>query len=118
MMKNSKLVRNDGVTIWVRVKGIPEFEEGVCNRVFGIIQDIDAFKNIYLELAKKEAMMQSFVTYVPVAVAMFDKDLNYLSASSSWQDEFNMSHLKLIGRISLPFPPMFRKKERIYILML
>jgi PAS domain S-box-containing protein len=111
-----QLVRNDGVTIWVRVKGIPEFEEGVCNRVFGIIQDIDAFKNIYLELAKKEAMMQSFVTYVPVAVAMFDKDLNYLSASSSWQDEFNMSHLKLIGENIFTISPNVPKERKdIYL---
>lgn len=111
-----QLVRNDGVTIWVRVKGIPEFEEGVCNRVFGIIQDIDAFKNIYLELAKKEAMMQSFVTYVPVAVAMFDKDLNYLSASSSWQDEFNMSHLKLIGENIFTISPNVSKERKdIYL---
>ncbi|SHF30215.1 CHASE3 domain-containing protein, partial [Chryseobacterium takakiae] len=41
-----QLVRNDGVTIWVRVKGLPEFEGEVCNRVFGIIQDIDAFKKM------------------------------------------------------------------------
>lgn len=92
-----QLVRNDGVDIWVRVKGIPEFEDGVCNRVFGIIQDIDVFKKMFLEIARKEAMMQSFVTYVPVAVAMFDKELNYLSVSSSWKDEFNMNDVDLIG---------------------
>lgn len=93
-----QLVRNDGVTIWVRVKGIPEFENGVCNRIFGIIQDIDKFKSIYLELEKKEAMMQSFVTYAPVAVAMFDRDLHYLSVSSSWKDEFQMNDIILKGK--------------------
>lgn len=93
-----QLIRNDGVMIWVRVKGIPEFEDGICTRVFGIIQDINTFKNIYLELATKEAMLQSFVTYVPTAVAMFDKDLNYLSVSSSWKDEFHMHDTDLIGK--------------------
>lgn len=92
-----QLVRQDGVMIWVRVKAIPEFENGVCARVFGIIQDIDAFKKLYLELSKKEAMLQSFVTYAPVAVAMFDRNLNYLSASSCWKEEFNMNHLELVG---------------------
>ncbi|CAM2948368.1 histidine kinase [Chryseobacterium flavum] len=100
-----QLVRNDGVMIWVRVKGIPEFENGVCIKVFGIIQDIDAFKNIYLELAKKEAMLQSFVTYVPTAVAMFDKDLNYLSVSSSWKNEFQMNNIELIGQNMLTISP-------------
>lgn len=100
-----QLVRNDGVMIWVRVKGIPEFEEGLCTRVFGIIQDIDTFKNIYLELAKKEAMLQSFVTYVPTTVAMFDKDLNYLSVSSSWKDEFQMNDIRLIGENMFKISP-------------
>ena len=92
-----QLIQNDGVMIWVRVKGIPEFEDGVCTRVYGIIQNIDTFKNIYLELAKKEAMLQSFVKYVPSTVAMFDKDLNYLSVSRSWKDEFQMNDIRLIG---------------------
>lgn len=110
-----QLVRNDGVTIWVRVKGIPEFENGSCKRVFGIIQDIDAFKNIYLELAKKEAMMQSFATYVPVAVAMFDKDLNYLSVSSSWKEEFNMNNMKLLGEnIFTVSPNVPQERKTIY----
>ncbi|KAA0127772.1 response regulator [Chryseobacterium sp. SN22] len=92
-----QLVRQDGVMIWVRVKAIPEFENGVCTRVFGIIQDIDAFKKLYLELSKKEAMLQSFITYAPVAVAMFDRNLNYLATSSCWKDEFNMNGRELVG---------------------
>ncbi|MDR3022747.1 response regulator [Chryseobacterium sp.] len=100
-----QLVRNDGVTIWVRVKGIPEFEDGICMRIYGIIQDIDNFKNIYLELAKKEAMLQSFVAYVPATVAMFDKELNYLSVSSSWKDEFQMNDIRLIGENMFKISP-------------
>jgi len=110
-----QLVRNDGVTIWVRVKGIPEFENGICNRVFGIIQDIDAFKNIYLELEKKEGMMQSFATYVPVAVAMFDKELNYISVSASWKEEFNMHNMKLVGEnIFTISPDVPEERKAIY----
>lgn len=100
-----QLVRNDGVMIWVRVKGIPEFEGGVCTRVYGIIQDIDNFKKVYLELARKEAMLQSFVAYVPATVAMLDKDLNYLSVSKSWKDEFQMNDIRLIGENMFKISP-------------
>ena len=93
-----QLVRNDGVTIWVRVKGLPEFEGDFCSRVFGIIQDIDAFKKMLLEVTRKEAMMQSFVTDVPIPLAMFDKDLNYVSVSTQWRKEFNMNDVDLIGK--------------------
>ncbi|MFZ4928454.1 response regulator [Chryseobacterium sp. Mn2064] len=110
-----QLVRNDGVTIWVRVKGIPEFENGVCNRVYGIIQDIDVFKNMFLDIAKKEAMMQSFVTYVPVAVAMFDKDLNYISVSSRWRDEFRMEETDMIGKnLFVVSPNVPEERKEIY----
>lgn len=100
-----QLIQNDGVMIWVRVKGIPEFEDGVCTRVYGIIQNIDTFKNIYLELARKEAMLQSFVKYVPSTVAMFDKDLNYVSVSRSWKDEFQMNDIRLIGENMFKISP-------------
>lgn len=92
-----QLLRNDGVTIWVRVKGIPEFEGETCSRVFGIIQDIDAFKKMFLDVTRKEAMMQSFATDVPVPLAMFDKDLNYVAVSSRWREEFSMNNVDLIG---------------------
>lgn len=110
-----QLVRNDGVTIWVRVKAIPECEDGVCNRVFGIIQDIDAFKKMFLDVAKKEAMMQSFATYVPVPVAMFDKDLNYISISSRWKEEFNMDENEIIGKnLFLVTPNIPEDRKEIY----
>lgn len=110
-----QLVRKDGVTIWVRVKAIPEFEDDVCIRIFGIIQDIDVFKKMFLDIAKKEAMMQSFVTYVPVAIAMFDKDLNYISVSSKWKDEFKRNEDDIIGKnLFLISPDIPLQRKEIY----
>ncbi|SDH72933.1 sensor domain CHASE3-containing protein, partial [Pedobacter terrae] len=109
-----QLVRYDGVTIWVRVKGIPEFGDEVCNRVFGIIQDIDAFKKMFLEVTRKEAMMQSFVTDVPIALAMFDKDLNYVSVSNKWKEEFNMNDVDIIGNNLFTVSPGIPKERKIY----
>lgn len=93
-----RIKRYDGTLIWVRVKGIPEFEDDVCTRVFGIIQDIDNTKKTYLELERKEAMLRSFVKYVPTAVAMLDHDLNYISVSKRWLQEFNFERSEIIGQ--------------------
>lgn len=110
-----QLVRNDGVTIWVRVKGIPEFEGEICNRIFGIIQDIDAFKKMFLEVTKKEAMMHSFVTDVPIPLAMFDKDLNYVSVSNKWREEFNMNDVDLIGNnLFTVSPDIPEERKKVY----
>ncbi|WP_333862712.1 response regulator [Sphingobacterium sp.] len=110
-----QLLRNDGVTIWVRVKGIPEFENEICSRIFGIIQDIDAFKKMFLEVAQKEAMMQSFATDVPIPLAMFDKSLNYVAVSSRWKDEFSMNHVDLIGNNLFTISPHVpEERKKIY----
>ncbi|MCQ4035294.1 response regulator [Kaistella montana] len=110
-----RLKQADGNVIWVRVKGIPEFENGVCTKVFGIIQDIDNFKRTYFELAKKEAMLQSFVNDVPTAVAMFDKDLNFLVISNTWAEEFQMSGKEIIGKhIFDLYPNIPEERKKIY----
>lgn len=92
-----QLLRSDGVTVWIRLKGIPEFEEKVCQRIYGIIQDIDSYKKMLLEITRKEAIMRSFVKDVPVPLAMFDKDLNYIAVSSKWKEEFGIHGIDLIG---------------------
>lgn len=107
-----QLLRNDGVTIWVRVKGIPEFEGNSCKRVFGIIQDIDAFKKMFLEVTRKEAIMQSFATDVPVPLAMFDKDLNYVAVSNRWKEEFSMNNIDLIGNNLFTISPSIPKERK------
>jgi len=110
-----QLLRDDGVTIWVRVKGIPEFEGKICKRVFGIIQDIDAFKKMFLEVTRKEAIMQSFAIDVPVPLAMFDKDLNYVAVSSRWREEFSMNNVDLIGNNLFTISPNIpEERKEIY----
>jgi len=108
-----QLVRYDGVMIWVRLKGIPEFEGNVCKRVFGIIQNIDTFKKMFLEVTRKEAMMQSFVTDVPIPLAMFDKNLNYVSVSTKWREEFNMTGVDLIGNNLFTISPDISEERKI-----
>ncbi|WP_257621618.1 response regulator [Chryseobacterium sp. NKUCC03_KSP] len=110
-----QLLRSDGITIWVRLKGIPEFEEDVCQRIFGIIQDIDSYKKMILEITKREAMMQSFVKDVPVPLAL-DKDLNYIAVSSRWKQEFGIDHIDLIGHtlFSTAYPKIQENGMDIY----
>ncbi|WP_313503550.1 response regulator [Kaistella carnis] len=111
-----QLLRADGILIWVRVKGVPEFNDGVCTKVFGIIQDIDVAKKTYLELEKKEAMLQSFIKYAPVSIAMFDRTLNYLSVSKSWEKEFYMNNSEIIGKhIFSVSPNIPKERSKIYL---
>ncbi|TDQ76307.1 response regulator [Sphingobacterium yanglingense] len=110
-----RLRKNNGELIWVRVKGIPEYEDNICKRIFGIIQDIDHSKTLYLELERKEAMLQTFVNYVPASVAMFDRDLNYVSVSNRWLEDFHRrSNNPLQENLFDLFSDIPEKRRRIY----
>lgn len=110
-----QLIPQSKEQIWVRAIGIPEFVNGVCTKVFGIIQNIDTFKKTYLELAKKEAMLQSFISHVPAAVAMFDRNLNYISVSNEWTSEFGMQRENIIGKnIFFITPNVPEERGKIY----
>ena len=110
-----QLKRRDGSVIWVRVKGIPEFEGDTCVRMFGIIQDIDEVKKNFIELDSKKAMLKSFVDNVPAAVAMFDNDLNHAYVSNRWKEEFNILEKDLIGKnLYSIFPEIPEERRKIY----
>ncbi|TJZ61473.1 response regulator [Sphingobacterium olei] len=111
-----RLRKEQGDVIWVRVKGIPELENGSCKRVFGIIQDIDMSKSLFLELERKEAMLQAFVDYVPASVAMFDRELNYVSVSNQWVEDFHQGKADLIDQnLFTLFPHIPEKRKQIYL---
>ena len=110
-----QLKRRDGSVIWVRVKGIPEFEGDTCVRMFGIIQDIDEVKKNFIELDSKKAMLKSFVENVPAAVAMFDHDLNHAYVSKRWKEEFNVPEKDLIGKnLYSIYPEVPEERRKIY----
>ncbi|UIR54878.1 PAS domain S-box protein [Sphingobacterium sp. SRCM116780] len=107
--------QQSGELIWVRVKGIPEFENGICKRVFGIIQNIDFSKNLYLELERKEAMLQAFVDYVPASVAMFDNNFRYVSVSHQWMDDFHQGKTDILDQNLFGlFPNIPERRKKIY----
>lgn len=114
--KQFKLCKANGDLIWVRVKGIPEYENNTCKRIFGIIQDIDRSKKVYLELERKEAMLQTFVDYVPASVAMFDKEFDCVSASNQWITDFKLDKASTLkGNLFTLFPHIPPERKKIYV---
>jgi len=110
-----RLLKQSGESIWVRVKGIPEFENDLCKRVYGIIQDIDHSKSLFLELERKESMLRAFVDYVPASVAMFDRDFNYISVSNQWLEDFHDgASLPTNSNFFDLFPHIPENRKKIY----
>lgn len=58
-------------------------------------------------LLESESLLRRFIEHVPIAAAMFDRDMRYLLASRKWLEDFNFISADFIGkshysRISLP----------------
>ncbi len=111
-----KLKQKNADSIWVRVKGIPECHDGKCSRIYGIIQNINKGKKLYLEVEKKEAMLRTFVDFVPASVAMFNHNFDFLFYSKQWYEEFgiNLKRIKNKNLFSL-FPNLPEERKEIYL---
>lgn len=111
-----KLKQKNGDSIWVRLKGIPECHDGKCSRIYGIIQNINKGKKLYLEVEKKEAMLRTFVDFVPASVAMFNHNFEFLFYSKQWYEEFgiNLKRIKNKNLFSL-FPNLPEERKEIYL---
>lgn len=111
-----KIKQHDSASIWVRLKGIPEYHQGKCSRIYGIIQNIDESKKLYLEIEKKEAMLRTFVEFVPASVAMLNHDMEFLHYSNQWHEEFgiNLKRIKNKNLFSL-FPNLTEERKNIYL---
>jgi diguanylate cyclase len=43
------------------------------------------------------ARMQAFITHAPAAVAMFDKNMNYIAHTDRWLQDYRLPHKTLVG---------------------
>lgn len=92
-----KITNAHGKEIWVRTIGNVEKENGVAKRLYGTFQDIDTQKKAELEINKSRAILAAFVKHTPAAVAMLDRDLNYIAASNKWVEDYELTNKAVIG---------------------
>jgi len=89
--------------VWIiPADGRVEFQEVVGLAIFCII---GMFTNGYvarLRIAKEKAasheMLERFVEYCPVALAMFDRNMCYIQASERWRSDYGLDHQDLKGK--------------------
>lgn len=62
------------------------------------IADLRARRQAEDALKAREAQLYSFVQQAPAAIAMFDRNMNYLAASQRWAADYGAGHEDLVGR--------------------
>lgn len=98
--KEYRIVRpaNQGVR-WVHGLGKLEFDaQGNLVRLCGTIQDITERKQADAALHESRELLQLFIKHAPAAIAMFDREMRYVSASRRWLESYLLEGQELTGR--------------------
>lgn len=65
------LSKSKGI-FWARHIGVPEFKDGKCIRISGLVQDIDHEKRLKLELAFSEEIFRTTFEYAAIGMIVVD----------------------------------------------
>jgi PAS domain S-box-containing protein len=91
-----EFIRKDGSRVPVLV-GAARFEdrsdEGVC-----FVLDVTERKRVEGALREREEQLRLYAEHSPAAIAMFDRDLNYLVVSRRWMEVYRLGDQPIIGR--------------------
>lgn len=63
----------------------------------GVARDITEVRKMELELLSEKSRLSAFVQHAPAAVAMFDKNMNYIAASNRYIEDYHLEGKELVG---------------------
>lgn len=79
-------------------------EQGGCEGAVLTFMDISEIRRAEREreqaeenLRKSQAQLLTFIQHAPISIAMFDRDMNYLSASGRWLADYGQGNADLAG---------------------
>lgn len=78
-----QIVTAKGNKLWVRTKGMPEFFNGKCVRLFGIFQDIDKKKKSEIQNAKIKERLDMATAVAQIGIW----ELNFITNTLEWNKE-------------------------------
>ena len=79
------------------------------------IQDLSVLKLVKQALHESEQRFRLFIKHSPVALAMFDRDMRYLSVSSRWLSDYGGVNHELCGLLHYEiFPEISERWKELY----
>jgi PAS domain S-box-containing protein len=89
--------------------------EGRPLRMLGTHTDITARKQAEAALRESREQMQLFIEHAPAALAMFDRDMNYLNVSQRWLTDYGLGGADIIGRCHYEvFPEISERWKQVH----
>jgi PAS domain S-box-containing protein len=106
-----KLETASGKTIWVRSIGTPEFQDGICKRLYGTFQDINEKKKAEQALVNEKLRLTAFVEHSPAAVVMMDTQFRYVAVSQRWKSDYQIKD-EILGKSQYEVLPGLSERWR------
>jgi PAS domain S-box-containing protein len=82
---------------WIRSIGKPVIENNKVVKLYGTLQDITELKETENKLIENEELMRLFIEHAPASLAMFDKNMRYISVSNRWLSDLGLEK-DIIGK--------------------
>jgi len=92
-----RICRADGIIRWIEAQGKLHVKPTGEEQFIGFVRDITELKQTELEL-QEGSLISMFVDHAPVAIAMFDQQMRYISVSHRWVTDFKLGKQPIIGR--------------------
>ncbi len=73
-------------------------DEGQLVGVLGIARDVSDRKRAEEALRQSEEKLALFIRHAPAAIAMFDRNMNYIACSQRWLKNFGLEGEEVLGR--------------------
>jgi|GEM_PF-965622 len=91
---------DDGAERWIELHAHFGPETASPGMVYGVVRDITEEKTTLERLKRSESQLGLFIEYAPAAIAMFDRNMNYLAASARWRKNFHQGEPQetVVGR--------------------
>ena len=93
-----RLKHSNGSWRWVEGIGTNLLHEPSVNALVINYHDITERKEAEQALYLSQQQMRSMIQEAPICIAMFDRDMKYISASHRWVREYGRGHTDLIGK--------------------
>jgi len=100
--------------VWLSINATPMFREGEDKpyKVFVTLHDITAQKKAEAALKTSEESLRLFIEHAPVALAMFDREMRFISASKRFRKETGLQQSELRGLSHYELTPDLSNRYR------
>lgn len=111
-----RYLTKDGNYRWMDVhKQIIFNDKGETIGLSGTLRDITVQKIAKEALEQEQKQLYNLINNAPVAIAMFDQNMNYVSYSQQWLKEFHLKEKSLMGRCHYEiFPDLSPDRIELY----